>query len=211
MKTFPLVGLVLAVAASPSLGGELEINLDAASTSVAFTLGATLHTVHGEATVKSGSFLYQPESGTLTGQVVVDAATADTGNKKRDKKMHAKVLLSGGHPRIVLVAQRLDGELALDGDCDVLVRGDIEVPVLLAVMVVSVGISGALGGLAYLASFDGPQALRTQRLRLGGWFGMLIATLLPSSLTLMLVPMVLVACPLFPYLKLAEEPLVTSE
>jgi polyisoprenoid-binding protein YceI len=125
MKTFPLVGLVLAVAASPSLGGELEINLDAASTSAAFTLGATLHTVHGEATVKSGSFRYQRETGLLTGQVVVDAATADTGNKKRDKKMHAKVLLSGDHPRIVLEAQRLDGELALEGDSDVLLRGDI--------------------------------------------------------------------------------------
>lgn len=91
-----------------------------------------------------------------------------------------------------------------------LIRGEVEAPGMLVVLVVSAGVSGALGGLAYLASFDGPRALRTQRLRLAGWVGMLIATLLPTSLTLMIVPAVLVVCPLFPYLKLADEPLVTS-
>jgi hypothetical protein len=92
-----------------------------------------------------------------------------------------------------------------------LLRGEIEAPGLLVVVVVSTGISGTLGGLVYLLSFDGPRALRTQRLRLFGWMGMLIAALLPTSLTLMIVPMVLLVCPVLPYLKLVEEQLVTSE
>jgi hypothetical protein len=92
-----------------------------------------------------------------------------------------------------------------------LVRGEIAAPGLLVVVVVSTGICGALGGLAYLLSFDGPRQLRTRRLRLYGWLGMLVAALLPTSLTLMIVPMVLIVCPLFPYLKLTEEALLTSE
>lgn len=92
-----------------------------------------------------------------------------------------------------------------------LIRGEIEAPGALVALVVSTGISGALGGLAYLLSFDGPKALRTQRLRLVGWVGMLIAALLPTSLTLVIVPMVLIVCPLFPYLRLVGEPVLTSE
>lgn len=111
---------------------------------------------------------------------------------------------------VALIIMILSGWALLVNVID-LIRGDIEAPGLAAVLVVSAGISGALGGLAYLASFDGPSTLRTQRLRLAGWFGMLIATLLPTSFTLMVLPIVLVVCPLFPYLKLVDEHLVTSE
>ena len=87
MSKKTIVALVFLVAALPTVGAGLEIVLEANSASVAFTLGATMHTVHGKATVSSGAFQYEPDGGELTGEVVVDATTADTGNKKRDKKM----------------------------------------------------------------------------------------------------------------------------
>lgn len=89
-------------------------------------------------------------------------------------------------------------------------RGEIEAPWYLLALVVSTGICGTLGGLAYLLSFDGPRSLRTQKLRLGGWAGMLIAMLVPTSLTLMMVPLVLFVSPLIPYLRVGEDQPVTT-
>lgn len=57
------------------------------------------------------------------------------------------------------------------------------------------GIAGAVGGVIYLLSFDGPERFRTRRHRFWGWGAMLLAFLLPTSLTLMLVPLVLLLIP----------------
>lgn len=57
------------------------------------------------------------------------------------------------------------------------------------------GIAGAVGGVLYLLSMDGPKRLRTKRTRLIGWFLMLVSVLLPTSLTFMLVPLVLLLIP----------------
>jgi polyisoprenoid-binding protein YceI len=69
----------------------------------------------------------ETESGIATGEVTIDATTAQTGNKKRDKKMHAKVLRTADHPRIVLRPRRLEGPLAQPGASDVILHGEIEI------------------------------------------------------------------------------------
>ena len=57
------------------------------------------------------------------------------------------------------------------------------------------GLVGALGGVAYLISLDGPERYRTRPYRWGGWAAMLAAVMLPTSLTFMLVPLVLLLVP----------------
>jgi hypothetical protein len=57
------------------------------------------------------------------------------------------------------------------------------------------GAAGLSGGILYLVSFDGPVRFRTPRVRFAGWLGMFGLALLPSSLSLILVPMVLLAIP----------------
>ena len=61
----------------------------------------------------------------MSGEVVVDAISADTGNTKRDKKMHAKVLRSAEHSRILLRPHRLEGNLATAGPSEVTLHGDM--------------------------------------------------------------------------------------
>jgi hypothetical protein len=87
-----------------------------------------------------------------------------------------------------------------------LVGSEIEGPFLLLVLFFATNVAGALGGLGYLLSFDGPRNLRTRRMRLFGWGGMLLYSLLPTSLTLMILPMVLVVTPLLPWFRVDEEP-----
>jgi polyisoprenoid-binding protein YceI len=121
------VAVALLALAAPLAAGELQIELDPELTSISFRLQATMHSVHGSAVLASGSLGLNTESGAMTGAVTVDSTTTDTGNKKRDKKMHGKVLLTADHPEIVLRTHRLEGELAQQGASDVILHGEIEI------------------------------------------------------------------------------------
>lgn len=118
--------IVILAAAATSSTEELRVELDPESTTITFELKATLHTVHGTAELEHAEFLFDTDTGDASGAAAVAAASADTDNKKRDKKMHTEVLLSDSHPEIVLRAQRLDGDLALDGSSDVTLVGEFE-------------------------------------------------------------------------------------
>ena len=127
MRKTTSVALTLLVLAAPLAAGDLQIELDPELTSITFRLQATLHSVHGSAATASGSLRLNTESGVMAGEVTVDTTTAETGNKKRDKKMHGKVLQTADHPEIVLRARRLEGELAPQGPSDVTLHGEIEI------------------------------------------------------------------------------------
>ena len=119
-----VLGLVLAAQASPA--EELRVELRPASTTIAFTLKATMHTVHGTATLDRGAFVFDTETGAASGEAVVAAPSAATGNKKRDKKMHNKVLLSAEHPQIRLRAASYEGTLSSEGASEITLVGTLE-------------------------------------------------------------------------------------
>ena len=127
MKKPMLVVLVLLALAVPLAAGELQIELDPKLTTISFRLQATLHSVHGSAALAAGSLRLNTETGTMEGAVTIDATSAETGNKKRDKKMHARVLVTADHPEIVLRAHRLEGKLELRGASDVTLHGEMEI------------------------------------------------------------------------------------
>lgn len=63
------------------------------------------------------------------------------------------------------------------------------------VWILASGFAGTVGGVAYLLSLDGPTRFRNKLARIGGWLAMLAAVMLPTNLTFMLVPLVLVLIP----------------
>lgn len=111
MSPLSAVLLVLWVLASPLSAQPDEppgdrfpwtFELDAGASRVQFTLGAFLHKVEGSFRVTRGEIRFDPETGRASGRVVVDATSGDTGNEKRDRDMHSKVLESEHYPEIVL-------------------------------------------------------------------------------------------------------------
>ena len=112
-----------------SLGAETlraqdtTLELDPANTQIAFTLAATLHTVHGTFKLKGGTIHFNPATGSASGIVVVDATSGDTGNKGRDHKMHQEVLESQRYPEITFTPTKLSGKVELQGDSTVEVDG----------------------------------------------------------------------------------------
>ena len=61
LRRIPASLLFLALTALPGLAREVVVTLDPAKSTVQFTLGDVLHTVHGTFKIKSGEVRYDPD------------------------------------------------------------------------------------------------------------------------------------------------------
>ena len=101
---------------------EQAFQLDPAQTSVKFTVGDVLHTVHGTFKLKHGS-LQIDKTGKIAGEIAVDAGSGDSGSGMRDRKMNKEVLESTRYPEIDFRPDRFDGTLPNLGKSTVMVHG----------------------------------------------------------------------------------------
>ena len=118
----PAVVLLFA-AVTLATSQDTAFQLDPSQTSVKFTLADVLHTVHGSFKLKRGALQFDPGSGKITGEIVVDAASGDTGNGMRDRKMNKEVLESARYSEIAFRPDRIDGAVASPGTSSVTVHG----------------------------------------------------------------------------------------
>jgi polyisoprenoid-binding protein YceI len=127
-QTTRIAVLIVAVAALavPALASEHVLTLDPATSEVAFDLSATGHDVHGAFTVRSGEIRFDPDTGVASGELIIDAASAGTGNKKRDKTMRKKVLHTLDFPAFVFHPQGIEGHVALAGESHFTIHGVLE-------------------------------------------------------------------------------------
>lgn len=114
--------LLLAAATSGS-AQQATLQLDPTKTTVKFTLDAALHTVHGTFQAKQSALQFDPASGKISGQIIVDAKSGQTGNGMRDRKMNNDVLESEQFPEIVFRPSRIDGAVTGSGESSVTVHG----------------------------------------------------------------------------------------
>ncbi len=112
---------------SPVKAESFNVTLDPDQTKITFTLGATLHTVHGVATVKSGRLQFDSKTGKANGDVLIEAQSLTTKNKGRDEKMHEKVLETKKYPFIIFNPQKVVGELKPEGENVLSIHGTMEI------------------------------------------------------------------------------------
>ncbi len=122
------VAVFLAVSGAASAAQGVAFQLDPQHTTINFTLGDALHTVHGTFRLKQGALRFDrssgdPASGKLTGEIIVDAKSGESGSGMRDHKMHREILESDRYPEIVFRPDRVDGTVALQGKSFVRVHG----------------------------------------------------------------------------------------
>lgn len=120
--------LLLLLASAPfNAAQQATLQLDPSKTTVKFTLGAELHTVHGTFQAKQSSLQFDPASGQVSGQILVDAKSGETGNSMRDRKMNNDVLESDRYPEIGFRPTKIEGTVANQGKSSVTIRGTINV------------------------------------------------------------------------------------
>ncbi len=113
----------LVTAAAPAASQVVTLQADAQHTTVAFTLKDVLHTVRGTFRVERGNLQFDPATNKISGEVVVNARSGESGNAMRDRKMHREVLESDRNPEIVFRPDRVDGSVRLQGKSPVRVHG----------------------------------------------------------------------------------------
>lgn len=102
---------------------EITFGVDPAQSKVHWTLESTVHTVHGTFAFKNGSMQVDTSTGKVTGEIVVDATSGNSGNDGRDKKMHREVLESGKYSDIIFRPDRVAGRISQQGVCSVQMHG----------------------------------------------------------------------------------------
>jgi len=104
-------------------GQEIVMHPDPATATVQFKLPATLHTVHGNFKLKRGAVRFDPATGKISGEMVVDATSGASGDDSRDRRMHKDILESAKYPEIVFTPDRVDGTVAPQGASQIQVHG----------------------------------------------------------------------------------------
>jgi polyisoprenoid-binding protein YceI len=133
--------LVAGLGSAAPLGESATVfELNPAQSHVAFTLTSLLHTVHGTFRVKRGSLQLDPTHSAVNGECVVDATSGNSGNHRRDRKMHTEVLESHRYPDILFSPVRIRGAVAPQGESTVQVDGTFTIhgtshPLTIAVVV----------------------------------------------------------------------------
>jgi polyisoprenoid-binding protein YceI len=106
-----------------ALGQSVTLQADPQHTSIKFTLQDVLHTVRGTFRLDHGTLQFDPTTNKLTGEIVVDAKSGESGSAMRDRKMHREVLESDRYPQIIFRPDRIDGPVKSQGISLVQVHG----------------------------------------------------------------------------------------
>jgi len=115
--------LLISIAGLTAAAQTVRFQLEAQRTTINFTLSDVLHTVHGTFRAQRGFLNLVTSSGSLTGEIVVDARSGQTGNGMRDRKMHREVLESERYPEITFRPDRIDGTISPQGKSSIRVHG----------------------------------------------------------------------------------------
>ncbi len=110
-------------AAPQTVDNQLVVSVDPSQSAIHWTLGSSLHTVHGTFALKKGSMQLDPATGKASGEIVADAASGKSGNDGRDRKMHKEVLESGRFTEIIFRPDRITGKLDTQGESTVQMHG----------------------------------------------------------------------------------------
>jgi polyisoprenoid-binding protein YceI len=115
--------LALTLTSIEAAAQDFVFRLDPQRTTINFTLGDVLHTVRGTFRLKEGTLHFATVSGKLTGEILVDAKSGESGNGMRDRKMHREVLESDLYPEIAFRPDHVEGAVAPQGKSSVRVHG----------------------------------------------------------------------------------------
>lgn len=153
----PIAAAIACLAAAPATLAQVrDLTLDPAASQVTFTLGTTFHEVHGTLVLERGAIRFDPATGEASGEITVDARRAETGNDKRDAKMHGEVLESQRFPQIVFRPQRVEGKLAEAGHSDLRLVGVMALHGTDHPMTILIGVDAEGERVRSLATFQIP-------------------------------------------------------
>jgi len=118
-----LLAASVALCSRLAFAQQQTFTVNPGSSSVAFALSGTGHEVHGSFHVTSGSIHFDRGAAKISGLIVVSAASGESGDSGRDKKMHTDVLDVSHFADVTFQPQSYQGTIAASGDSTIQVTG----------------------------------------------------------------------------------------
>jgi len=104
-----VITLLAASAGAQSSPTKMVLRFNPAATKIDWTLKDILHTVHGTFQLKSGVLVFDEDAGTADGEIIVETASAESGNHLRDERMKKDVLESTKYPEAIFHPEKVTG------------------------------------------------------------------------------------------------------
>ena len=123
MRKLAVVAFVALVLVPAVRGQQQKFNVNPTTSEVAFQLGGNTHAVHGSFHVKSGVVDFDRSARKISGLIVVDPGTGDSGSRGRDQKMKNDVLEIARFAEVTFEPKSFNGDLATSGDSTIQVSG----------------------------------------------------------------------------------------
>jgi polyisoprenoid-binding protein YceI len=106
---------------------DLKLQFTPADTSIKFTLGDILHTIHGSFDLKRGNVEYDFADGGVRGILLVDATSGQSGNRSRDHRMQKDILETAKFPEFVFRPDHVEGKVSTGGLSTIQVHGILSI------------------------------------------------------------------------------------
>jgi polyisoprenoid-binding protein YceI len=106
---------------------QVSVDFDPAKTQIHWSLEGNVHTTHGAFRLKQGHVVLDAASGVISGDLVADATSGESGNSARDKRMHKDILESDRFPEFRFTPQKVEGAVSVGGHSTVRVSGVFQV------------------------------------------------------------------------------------
>lgn len=113
--------------AASATASKLRIELNTQKTKIEWTVEDVLHTVHGTFQLKRGSITFDPATRAVSGEIVVDTASGESGNGPRDRRMRKYVLETQHYPEATFVPAKVEGAIAVRGTSSARVTGTLDI------------------------------------------------------------------------------------
>jgi polyisoprenoid-binding protein YceI len=131
LATLAALGLALLFSAAPAwpqppappAASEIVLTLDPTQSTVHWSVGGSMHTVHGTFAMKSGTIHFDPQTGKAGGAIIVSATSGESGNGSRDARMHREILETAKFPEVVFRPAQVEGKVDPSGPSDVKLSG----------------------------------------------------------------------------------------
>jgi polyisoprenoid-binding protein YceI len=118
-----LLACSIPIQAQQAASHGVTVHLDPAQSEIHWTLSGNVHTVHGTFRLKGGLLTFDPATGVATGEILVDAATGESGDNARDSRMQKVVLESAKYPQMIFHPQKVPGAVKAGSTQNVTVDG----------------------------------------------------------------------------------------
>lgn len=119
--------IIFLIAAASAAAQQIGVDFDPAKTEIHWSLVGNVHTTHGTFHLKQGRIAMDIATGAISGDVVADATSGESGNGSRDKRMNQEILESSKFQEFHFTPQKVDGLVSLKSPGTVRVTGIFDI------------------------------------------------------------------------------------